>query len=132
MTSRRHLLALLCAPATLLAAADAPAALMTSGPRPPWVRLIMHFNHQNDLTAIGEACLRARPTLCSSDAEGIYRALVHWVGAPTGRSATVLAALQARIADDFEHGKVESVGGWQLSHTEVLLAVLAAKSDLRV
>lgn len=132
MTSRRHVLAFLCAPAALLATADAPATLMTPVPLPPWVRLILHFDHHNDLATVGEACLRNRPTLRSSDAEGIYQALVHRLGAPTGRSAKILAALPARIADDFERGEVESVDGWQLSHTEVLLAVLAARSDLRI
>ncbi len=129
MMSRRHFLALLCGPATLLAAADVPVALTILGPLPPWVHLILHFGHRDDLAAVGEACLRTRPSLRSSEAEGVYRALAHRVGAPTGHSAKILAALPAQIAADFECGAMESVDGWQLSHTEVLLAVLATKSD---
>jgi hypothetical protein len=130
MMSRRHLLALLCAPAVAHAAPDAQLAVQDPGPLPPWIRLILNFDHRVDLAAIGEACLRQRPALLGSDAEGIYRALARWVAAPTSHSEEILAALPARITADFECGAMESVDGWQLSHTEVLLAVLASKSDL--
>ena len=132
MMSRRHLLALLCAPVVFHAAPDAQVALTEPGPILPWVHLILHFDHRVDLAAIGKVCLRRRPTLLGSDAEGIYRALAQWIGVPTGKSEEILAALPARITADFEYGAMESVEGWQLSHTEVLLAVLASKSDLCV
>ena len=132
MISRRHLLTLLGTPAVLHAAPGPQVASTVPGLVPPWVRLIQHFDHRDDLATVGEALLVDRQALRDFDAECIYRALAQWVGAPTGHAGEILAALPERIAADFECGAMESVDGWQLSHTEVLLAVLAAKSDLCV
>jgi hypothetical protein len=130
--SRRHLLALLCVPASLPAAADVRVTMAAPGPLSPWDCLILQFDHRDDLAAVGAACLHARPVLRSFEAAVIYRALAHRVGAPTECFGKVFLALPAQIATDYESGAMENVGGWQLSHTEVLLAVLAMKSDSRV
>jgi len=128
MISRRYLLTLLGAPVVLHAAPGPQMAATIPDPVPPWVRLVLHFDHRDDLATVGEACLCNRLTLRDSDAERIYRALVQWVGAPTGHPREILAALPERIAADFECGAMESVDGWQLSHTEALLAILASKN----
>jgi hypothetical protein len=129
MISRRHLLILLGAPVVLHAAPGPQVAATIPGLVPPWVRLILHFDHRDDLATIGEACLCSRLMLRDSDAERIYQTLAQWVGAPSGHPGEILAALPERIAADFECGAMESVDGWQLSHTEALLAILASKSD---
>lgn len=129
MIPRRRLLGLLCLPARLPTVFGVQAAMAAfPGALPPWVRLVMHFDHFDDLAALGAVCLRERPAAWTSDAATIYRALTSWVGIPNGRPGKVLAALPGRIAVDFESGAMESVDGWQLSRTEVLLALLAAKS----
>ena len=41
---------------------------------------------------------------------------------------TIVVKVGSALLVDFESGAMESVDGWQLSRTEVLLALLAAKS----
>lgn len=89
-------------------------------------QLLLRFDHRADLAVLGAACVEDRPELRRLRAAAIYRTLARWVGIPSGQPADVFSALPTRIATDFEQGAVENLRGWQISHTEFLLAVLAA------
>lgn len=129
MMTRRHILTLLGAPAIVLAAPGPQMVSTVPGSAPPWARLVLLLDHRNDLAKVGKACLSTWPALERCSAERVCRALAQWTGTPPGSPERILAALPEQVISDFESGAIESVGGWQISHTEILLAVLASKSE---
>jgi hypothetical protein len=85
--------------------------------------------HRGDLVALGRHCADGLPELGVLPVACLCRDLAARLTiAPGAGASMVAAALKRQIARDFARGDIAAVGGWQLSLTEILLALIAART----
>ena len=92
---------------------------------PLWEQL----EYREDLIALGRCCAAELITLQSNTLEQLAKALCASINLPAnGNLARVGPALQASLQRDYLTGKIHYIDGWCLSHTEILLALIAFRS----
>lgn len=118
---RRSFLSLVCLAGVSI---KATLPILSIGDYGEW--LLRHFPNRAHWAALGAAFLAERPHLGQFERAVLYQELAHRVGVSSERPNDILLSIPAAVATDFEFETTVNIRGWEVSHTEFLLALLAA------